>query len=59
MGECKECGYDTEFLFCDYRVPPLATTDCLCRDCAGAAAVDRLEELETEMNEINQYVEQL
>jgi hypothetical protein len=59
MGECKECGYDTDFLFRDYRVPPLGTFNCLCRDCAVSAAVDRLEEVEAEMNEINQFVKQL
>ena len=56
---CIECRKTVRELHSDPRVPPIDEYPCLCGSCLEDAANERIEELQTELNEKNYRLESL
>ena len=52
MVRCAECDSKRKIVHDDPRQPPLAEGPCLCRECFGVAATERVAELWEEINSL-------
>jgi hypothetical protein len=50
--KCQDCECTVRTLYLDPRVPPLDDESCLCDSCFQVAAETRIEELQSEVEDL-------